>query len=124
MAVTPHAQSLLDLAERVDVVAAFSRSAARRDAFAKRFPFPVTGDIAAVAEDKSIDAVLVLTPPNAHLEIVRTLAGAGKHILLEKPVEITTPRAIELVETCRRAGVTLGMVFQHRFREVSERLAR
>src|SRR5207253_437074 len=97
---------------------------ARRAAFAGRFPFPVTGDLDAIAADGSIDAVLVLTPPNTHLEVARRFAEAGKHILLEKPVEITTPRAVELVETCGRAGVLLGIVFQHRFREASEVLAR
>jgi len=45
MAVTPHAQSLRDLAQRVEIVAAYSRSAERRDAFAKRFGFPVTDDL-------------------------------------------------------------------------------
>jgi UDP-N-acetyl-2-amino-2-deoxyglucuronate dehydrogenase len=124
MAVTPHAQSLLDLEDRVEVVAAFSRSAERRHGFAARFPFPVTGDLDAIAADGSIDAVLVLTPPNAHLEVVQPLAAAGKHILLEKPVEVTSSRAVELVAFCRRSGVTLGMVFQHRFRPAAERLSR
>jgi predicted dehydrogenase len=123
MAVTPHAQSLVDLEDRVEVVAAFSRSAQKRDAFAKKFPFPVTGDFSAIADDKTISAVLVLTPPNAHFEMVRPLAERGKHILLEKPVALTTPRAIELVAFCRNADVTLGMVFQHRFRPASKRLA-
>jgi UDP-N-acetyl-2-amino-2-deoxyglucuronate dehydrogenase len=123
MAVTPHAQSLLDLRERVEVAAAFSRKQARREAFAAKFPFPTTDDFAAIIGDRSISAALVLTPPNAHLEVVKPLAEAGKHILLEKPLEATTARAIELVEHCRRAGVTLGTVFQHRFRPASERLA-
>jgi predicted dehydrogenase len=123
MAVTPHAQSLCDLADRVEVAAAFSRSAARRAAFAARFPFPTTDDLAAILADRSISAALVLTPPNAHLEVATALAEAGKHILLEKPVEATSARAAALVEACRRAGVTLGLVFQHRFRPASERLA-
>ncbi len=54
---------------------------------------------------------------------MRTLAGAGKHILLEKPVEATTARAVELVEICRRHGVTLAMMLQHRFRDASAALA-
>ena len=85
MAVTPHAQSLLDLAGRVEVAWAYSPTEARRRSFAARFPFPVTGDFAAIAGDPTIDAVLVLTPPNTHLSIVRELAAAGKHLLLEKP---------------------------------------
>ena len=54
----------------------------------------------------------------------RRAAAAGKHVLLEKPLDVTTARAVELVETCERAGVTLGVVLQHRFRPAGERLAR
>ena len=122
MAVGPHARSLTDLADRVEVAAAFSRSPERAAAFAKEFPIPTTTDLRAIVEDKSITAALVLTPPWSHLDLVRKLAGAGKHILLEKPVEATTARAVELVETCRQAGITLAMMLQHRFRPASLRL--
>jgi predicted dehydrogenase len=123
MAVPPHAQSLVELGERVEVAAAFSRSAAHRAAFATTYPFPVVDDVGAILDDPSISAVLVLTPPTTHLEVVRQVAAAGKHVLLEKPVEATLARAVELVEVCRRAGVALGVVLQHRFRPGSLRLA-
>ncbi|MDQ2083246.1 Gfo/Idh/MocA family oxidoreductase [Xanthobacteraceae bacterium Astr-EGSB] len=122
MAVTPHAKSLIDLAERVEVVAAFTPSAKRRSEFAARFPFPLCESLDAVMSDRTIDAVMILTPPNTHLEIVRQAAAAGKHVLLEKPLEITTARAVEMVETCERAGVTLGIVLQHRFRPAGLKL--
>ncbi|HET6468357.1 MAG TPA: Gfo/Idh/MocA family oxidoreductase [Geminicoccaceae bacterium] len=124
MAVTPHAKSLVDLTDRVEVRAAVSRSEARRKAFAERFPFPTTGDLDAVLSDPRVEAVLLLTPPNARVEIVERLAAAGKHVLMEKPVERTTAGALEIAEACRRAGITAGVVFQHRFREGSERLRR
>jgi len=123
MAVAPHAKSLLDLTDRVEIVWAFSRSAERAAAFTKQFAIPTTTDLAAIVADNSITAVLVLTPPWTHLDLVRMFAGAGKHILLEKPVEATTARAIELVEVCRRHGATLAMMLQHRFRESSLTLA-
>lgn len=123
MAVLPHAKSLADLRERVDVSCAFSPTAARRAAFAARFPFPTTDSLDRILEDSGIDSVIVMTPPNTHLDIVRRCAAAGKHILLEKPVETTTARAVELVETCERAGVTLAIVLQHRFRPAAEALA-
>jgi UDP-N-acetyl-2-amino-2-deoxyglucuronate dehydrogenase len=123
MAVTPHAQSLLDLADRVEVAWAYSPTEARRRSFAARFPFPVTGDLAAIARDPAIDAVLVLTPPNAHLAIVRELAAAGKHVLLEKPLEASLAGAEDVVRVCEQAGVTLAVVFQHRFRPAARALA-
>ncbi len=122
MAVTPHARSLLDLRERAEVAYVFSRSEARRQAFAERFAFPTTGDLERIVGDASVDAVLILTPPNTHLELVEHCAGTGKHILLEKPLERSTERALRLVEAVEAAGVKLGVVFQHRFREASEHL--
>ena len=123
MAAAPHAKSLADLRDRVEVAAAHSPTAARRDAFAARFGLPVTADVDGIIDDPSIDYAVLLTPPNARIDLVRRLAAAGKHILMEKPVERTTVAAEEVVATAERAGVTLGIVLQHRFRAVAERLA-
>jgi UDP-N-acetyl-2-amino-2-deoxyglucuronate dehydrogenase len=122
MAVRPHARSLVDLADRVEVAYAFSRSEERRSAFAATFPFPLTGDLNRILADRSVQAVMLLTPPNTHLELVEAFAGAGKHILLEKPLERSSERALRLVEAAEAAGVTLGVVLQHRFRAASEHL--
>jgi predicted dehydrogenase len=65
----------------------------------------------------------VLTPPNAHREIVGTLSGAGKHILLEKPLAGTLADAEAVVDLCERARVKLAVVFQHRFRPAARVLA-
>jgi UDP-N-acetyl-2-amino-2-deoxyglucuronate dehydrogenase len=122
MAVGPHARSALDLADQVEIAYAFSPSAARRDAFAQRFPFPLCDSLDVLLADDSVDAVAVLTPPNTHLDIVSRCAAAGKHVLLEKPLEITTARAQALVAACRAAGVTLGIVLQHRHKPAVQRL--
>src|SRR4051812_953420 len=116
MAVAPHAQSLRDLADRVEGVAAYSPTEARRAAFAERWGLPVTADIDAIFADRTIDAVMVLAPPNTHLELTQRAARAGKHVLLEKPLEITLERAQALVEAVEVAGTRLGIVLQHRFR--------
>jgi predicted dehydrogenase len=122
MAVTPHAKSLIDLKERVEVAHAFSPSEARRKSFGEKFPFPLAENLDAILADRSIDCVEILTPPNTHLDLVRKCAAAGKHILLEKPLEITTERSAALVEAAANAGVTLGVMLQHRFRPAALKL--
>jgi predicted dehydrogenase len=57
------------------------------------------------------------------VDLIEKLAKAGKHILLEKPVARTTSEAARVVEICERAGVTLGIVFQHRMRAPSKTAA-
>ena len=120
MAVTPHAKSLLDLKLRVEVAHAFSPTAERRRKFGALYGFKVCDSLDSILNDRSVDAVLIFTPPNTHLELVEKFAAAGKHILLEKPVETTTERAERLVKAARK--VKLGIVLQHRFRPGAEKL--
>src|SRR5688572_5268849 len=98
MAVAPHAKSLQDLAERVEVAYAFSPSAERRAAFADRYGFPLCERLEVILDDPSIVAVGLLTPPNTHAELVERCARAKKHVLLEKPLEITSARAHAVVD--------------------------
>lgn len=123
MAVTPHAKGLMALADRIEVAHAFAPSPARRAAFGARFPFPLTDSLDTILNDPGVDAVAVFTPANTHRDIGLACARAGKHVLMEKPLDITTARAVELVDGCRSAGVTLGVVLQHRFRPAGQRAA-
>ena len=118
----PHAKSLHDLSARVEVVAASSRTDAACKAFGDRFGFPVTTDIDGVIADRSIAAMLVLTPPAAHAAVAERCFAAGKHVLVEKPLELTAARGAALVAAGRAAGLRLGVVLQHRFRPGSLRL--
>jgi UDP-N-acetyl-2-amino-2-deoxyglucuronate dehydrogenase len=120
MAVTPHAKSLLDLKDRAQVAYAYSPSDARRAQFAQRFPFPGCERLETILEDRSVQAVAVLTPPSTHLEIVERCAAAGKHVLLEKPLEISTARAERMVAACK--NVTLAVVLQNRHKPATKRL--
>lgn len=121
-AAQPHAQSLLDLADRVDVRWAVTRSQARAQEAASRYPFPVTTDLDQALADPAVQAVLLLTPPGAHLELAERSLSAGKHVLVEKPLEISVARARRLVAAGRASGLRVGVVLQHRFRPGAVRL--
>ena len=47
------------------------------------------------------------------------MARVGKHVLVEKPLEIDLFRATALVEACETCGVSLGVMLQHRLREAA-----
>ena len=121
-ALQPHARSLVDLADRVRVVWAAATSDARLKDVADRYGFPTTTDITRALEDPSVDAVLVLTPANAHLPIAEVAFAAGKHVMCEKPLEVSLERAERLIAAGRRADRRLGICLQHRFRGGSRRL--
>lgn len=123
LAATPHARALNDLHDEVKVVGAVGRSRERLERFARQYDFPIGESFKAVLEDPSVDAIIVLTPPHTHLGLVVQAAAARKHVLLEKPLDISMQRAERLVKACRDAGVQLGVVFQNRFRPAVQRLA-
>ena len=61
-----------------------------------------------------IDVVCICTPSGLHAEMAVIAAGAGKHILCEKPLEITRDAMTRMIGACRERGVKLGCVFQRR----------
>jgi UDP-N-acetyl-2-amino-2-deoxyglucuronate dehydrogenase len=123
MALKPHIKSLEELSERVEVAGCYTPSAERRKAFAAAHRHPVVDDLDKILNDRTVDAVVILTPPNTHLELVERCAAAGKHVLLEKPIDGTVARARQAVEAMESAKRQLGVVLQHRFRTVSRTLS-
>lgn len=123
MASGPHARSLADLRDTVEVAAVFSPSLQRREAFVATWGFPAVDSIEKIFADSSIAAVLLLTPPNTHLELVQMAAAARKHILLEKPLDISLERSELLVKTAEKADLKLAVVLQNRFRPTCEALS-
>jgi predicted dehydrogenase len=116
MAVQPHAQALKQLAGSATYLSGFSPSRERRAAFEHTYGIATAESEDALLADPEIDVVLVLTPPRTHAEVALRAAAAGKHVLVEKPLDIDHARARRLVEAFSLAGRTLGVVFQHRFR--------
>jgi predicted dehydrogenase len=121
-ALQPHARSLLDLADRVRVVWAAASGTSRLQAVAERYGFPTTTDVERAIHDPAVDAVVVLTPANAHLPIAEAAFAAGKHVLCEKPLEASIQRGERLIAAGREADRRLGMCLQMRFRPGSRRL--
>jgi predicted dehydrogenase len=121
-ALAPHAKAVLDLADRVRVVHAVARNAEQRRVAAERYGFPTSDDAAAAIADPRVDAILILTPTNSHLEIAEAAFAAGKHALCEKPLDTTVERAERLVAAARHADRHLAVMLQHRFRAASQRL--
>ena len=124
MAIAPHMMSLRELQEsgRVRIIGGHAPSAARRDAFTARWRAPAFAEQAELLAAPGLDLVLVLTPPGAHLPVAQAAIAAGKHILVEKPIELTVARGEALAAAAEAAGVRCGVCLQHRFRPAALRL--
>lgn len=68
-----------------------------------------------MSKNKDIDIVYVVTPNALHLRDAKVAAEAGKHVFCEKPLEINTERAQQIVDVCKKAGVQLGVGYRLQF---------
>lgn len=66
-----------------------------------------------------LDVVIICTPSGNHLEPAQLAAAAGKHVVVEKPLEITLERCDALIAACVRAGVQLCTIFPSRFADAN-----
>jgi predicted dehydrogenase len=104
--------------EGARVVAAFSRSAengAKIAGMAAGGECVVYDDLDAMLAHPGLDVVCVCTPSGAHMDPAVKAARAGKHVVVEKPLEITLPRCDAIIEACDNAGVRLCTIFPSRF---------
>ncbi len=86
-----------------------TRSFAERHAVAR--PYDCSEQLLA---DTDIDAVYVATPPSAHKPLALLVAGAGKHVYVEKPMAMRFEECREIVEACEMKGVRLFVAFYRR----------
>lgn len=118
-AALPHLRSLQDLADRIEFRYAFARRPDAERVLPYTGPVQLTDSLDLILQDPEVQAVIVATPPATHLEICQRCFAAGKHVLLEKPLEVNFQRAARLVGLAEAAGLRLGLVLQHRYREAS-----
>ncbi len=112
----PHLKSLHDLRDKVELRHAVARRPAQADMGPFRGILAATSDLQAALADPLVQAVIVATPPSSHLEIATACFSSAKHVLLEKPLDISLARAQTIVERARAAKRQLGVVLQFRFK--------
>ena len=65
-------------------------------------------------QDPEVNAIYIATPPNAHLELTRMAAAAGKPVYVEKPMARTHAECQEMIDICQKAGVPLYVAYYRR----------
>lgn len=82
---------------------------------AKHGAMDVCGSVEELVARPGIDVVCVTTPASVHRETALAAIAAGKHLVIEKPLEITVERADEILRAADAAGVKIAAIFQGRF---------
>ena len=117
-----HARALAEIpGARVAALVSRSRAAAEKMAREANLPdCQLATDLATVLSRPDIHAVIVTTPSGAHLEPAVAAAEAGKHVVVEKPLEITTDRCDRIIAACERHKVQLCTIFPSRFADANQ----
>ena len=99
----------------IELAAIAEADPTRAEALRARYGLPVYADHREMLGEAALDAVSVATPDHLHRGIVVDAAAAGKHILVEKPLDVTVEGAEAMVRAAREAGVLLQVDFHKRY---------
>ena len=115
MAAETHARELAAV-EGAELRAIFARDAEKAKSFRSRWGVgKAYSDLAHFLSDPGLDAIIIATPNGLHRDFAIAVAKAGKHVVVEKPLEITSARARDIIEVCQASGVRLFVIYQMRF---------
>jgi len=104
-----HAASFQILPEEAEVVAVASPTRGHPEALAKKYGIPrVFHDYREMLKDRDIEMVTINAPNDLHCAMTRDIAGAGKHVVCEKPLAMTLEEADEMIDVCKKQGVLLA----------------
>ncbi len=79
-------------------------------------------DLNEMLGNPKVSIISIATPSGAHVEPAVAAARAGKHVIVEKPLEITLKKCDRIIEACEKAGVQCGAIFPSRFHDSSVKL--
>ncbi|NLE37486.1 MAG: Gfo/Idh/MocA family oxidoreductase [Pirellulaceae bacterium] len=109
-----HARAIADT-PGAKLAACFDKVPAAADRLAAATGCRAYHDLDAMLADPGVDVVTIGTPSGAHLDPAVAAAKAGKHVIVEKPLEITLRRCDRIIDECEKAGVVVSTIFPSRF---------
>lgn len=118
-----HAKAIADI-RGAKLAACFDTFTASADKLAAATGCKAYHDVDKMLADPAVQVVTICTPSGAHLEPAVAAAKAGKHVIVEKPLEITLKRCDAIIDACAKAGVVLSAIFPSRFHEPAQLIKR
>ena len=93
--------------EKLKIVAGFSRSAEKREAFQAEVGVPAAPTMDALLADASIEGVILTVPNEQHLPMAAAVAKARKHVYTEKPIASTLAEGLQIADLEKKYGITV-----------------
>jgi UDP-N-acetyl-2-amino-2-deoxyglucuronate dehydrogenase len=116
-----HAKAIADL-KGAKLVACFDTREDAAIKFAAANNCQPYTKLEAMLANPNVDVVTIATPSGAHMEPAVAAARAGKHVIVEKPLEITHKKCDAIIDACAKAKVKLAAIFPSRFHDSSVKL--
>ncbi|MEC7564317.1 MAG: Gfo/Idh/MocA family oxidoreductase [Planctomycetota bacterium] len=113
-----HARAIADI-RGAKLVGCFDQFPKASEAFGQQHDCPSFKTLEDFLNNPQLDVVTICTPSGAHCEPAVAAARAGKHVIVEKPLEITLKRCDEIIKACDENKVKLFTVFPSRYHESS-----
>ena len=101
------------------LVGVWSKTAANAGRFAQEHQCTAYASFEDMLAVPTIDIVCICTPSGLHMEAALKSIDAGKHCLIEKPLEVTLERCDRIIVAAEKAGVKVAVVFPSRFYDES-----
>ncbi|MCI0621459.1 MAG: Gfo/Idh/MocA family oxidoreductase [Acidobacteria bacterium] len=111
---TIHAKAIQAIPE-ARLKAFYSHSQPKAERMAQQYQAECKTSLERFLEHKDIQVVSICTPSGTHAELGIKVAAAGKHVVVEKPIDVTLENAQMLIAACQQARVKLAVIFQSRF---------
>ena len=105
-----HAKAIASL-RNAKLVACYDTIPAAADRLAAQTGCKAYYNLDEMLKDPGVEVVTIGTPSGAHRDPAVKAARAGKHVIVEKPLEITLKKCDEIIAECEKAGVVLGTIF-------------
>jgi predicted dehydrogenase len=118
-----HARAIGDV-RGAKLVACYDTLPAAADKLAEATGCTAYHDLDVMLADPAVEVVTVATPSGTHMEPAVAAARAGKHVIVEKPLDVTLHRCDRIIEACEKSGVVLSTIFPSRFHDSSVELRR
>ena len=114
-----HARAIQDI-PGARLIGCYSRNPTTAKSFADEWGVTPHAKLEQLLADKKLDVVCICSPSGAHAEPAVAAAKAGKHVIVEKPLEINLNRCDRIINACEKNGVVLSTIFPSRFHAASQ----
>ncbi len=116
-----HAETIQAM-DNAQLGAIYARNPEKAKQLGAQFNCKAYHNLEELLADDTIDIVTIATPSGAHLKPTIAAAKAKKHIICEKPMEVTPERVQQMIDVANEEGVLLSGIFNRRFNPAVEQL--